>query len=106
MDIGLSSPTPTVRASLPVPRVGSSMPRPAVGPRPGTGTRMTIAEGALVLIVAYALLGAGVGAIFGSALPGLLAGAALGVCAVGAILLVTGSALSAERSGRSASARR
>ena len=62
-------------------------------------SRVSIAEGALVLIVLYALVGAGIGAMAGSVLAGMLLGVFTGVCAVAAILLISGAALDGAMGG-------
>jgi len=60
-------------------------------------SRVSIAEGALVLVALYALVGAGIGAAAGSVLAGMLLGLFTGVCAVAAILLISGAAMGGER---------
>jgi hypothetical protein len=57
---------------------------------------LNLAEGALVLVGAYMLIGAGIGEAAGSALVGVAAGLIAGVCAIAAILLITGSARAAR----------
>jgi hypothetical protein len=54
-----------------------------------------MAEGALVVIGAYVLLGAGIGLAAGSVVVGAAAGAFAGFCAVSAIFLIRGSAVAA-----------
>jgi hypothetical protein len=54
--------------------------------------RVNLAEGALVLIGVYILIGAGIGEAAGSVAVGLAAGLIAGVCAIAAILLISGSA--------------
>jgi uncharacterized membrane-anchored protein len=56
---------------------------------------LVLAEGALVVIGAYALIGAGIGLLAGSVMVGVMAGLVAGACAVGAILLIRGSAVAA-----------
>jgi hypothetical protein len=55
-----------------------------------------MAEGALVLVGAYILIGAGIGEAAGSVVVGMAAGLFAGVCAIAAILLITGSAHAAR----------
>ncbi len=62
---------------------------------PGVG-RVGVAQAAFALIVPYALVGAGIGAACGSAYVGLVVGAFTGICAAGAILLISGAALTGE----------
>ncbi len=52
-----------------------------------------MAEGALVVVALYVLMGAGVGLAAGSVLIGVGAGLITGLCAIAAILLVRGSAV-------------
>jgi hypothetical protein len=56
-----------------------------------------IAEAAVLVVGVYVLIGAGIGEVAGSLLVGVAAGLIAGVCAIGAILLIRGSALSAGR---------
>ncbi len=57
---------------------------------------VNLAEGALVLIGAYILIGAGIGEAAGSVVIGVAAGLIAGLCAIAAILLITGSAQAAR----------
>ena len=59
--------------------------------------RLNLAEGALALIMLYALIGAGIGAAADSLLLGLVVGIATGVAAIAAILLISGASSGAER---------
>lgn len=54
-----------------------------------------MAEVAIVVIGVYVLIGLGIGAAAGSLMVGAGAGLIAGVCAIAAILLIRGSALSA-----------
>ncbi len=80
MDMRVSSPAPAVRRQQPI----------------RSASRLTIAEGAIVLIALHALVGTGIGAIAGSVLAGLLLGLFTGICAVAAILLISGADLGGE----------
>ena len=55
-----------------------------------------VAEGSLLLVGLYMLIGAGIGDIAGSVMVGVAAGLIAGVFAVAAILLISGSALTAR----------
>jgi hypothetical protein len=57
---------------------------------------ITIAEGALLVVGIYVLIGAGIGVAAGSVMVGVGAGLIAGLCAMGAILLIRGSALAAD----------
>ncbi len=54
---------------------------------------VAMAQGAVVVVAAYVLIGAGIGFAAGSVLVGIGAGLLAGLCAVAAILLVRGSAV-------------
>jgi len=58
--------------------------------------RVGVAKAAFALVVPYALVGAGIGAACGSVYLGLLVGVVTGLCAAGAILLISGASLTAE----------
>jgi hypothetical protein len=58
---------------------------------------ISLAEASVVLVALYALLGAGVGAACGSVLLGTLSGLVIGVMAVAAIFLISGSARAADQ---------
>jgi hypothetical protein len=58
--------------------------------------RSSFAEGAIILVVLYALLGAGIGAAFGSFVVGMGCGLLIGVFAAAAILLIRGAAQAAK----------
>jgi hypothetical protein len=75
--------------SRPVPR----HPAPRTTPQ---SRRTSFTEGAIVLIVLYALLGAGIGAACGSFILGLGCGLFIGVFAAAAILLIQGAAQGAK----------
>jgi hypothetical protein len=68
------------------------------GSRGGSTSRLSLVEGALALTVLYALIGAGIGAIAGSFLLGLVVGFATGVAAIAAILLISGASVVPDRS--------
>jgi hypothetical protein len=57
---------------------------------------LSVAEGVLVLVGVYILIGAGIGEAAGSVLVGAAAGLISGVCALAAILLISGSAVAAR----------
>ncbi len=114
MDLRKSSPSSSVSdlslaipaARRPFPQL-SGRPAPAADPgNPSTGHPaavamrlrhcVNLAEGALVLIGAYILIGAGIGEAAGSVAVGVAAGLIAGVCAIAAILLITGSAQAAR----------
>jgi hypothetical protein len=73
----------TVRA---VPRRSASQER----------NRTSFAEGAIILIALYTLLGAGIGAACGSFMLGMGCGLLVGSFATGAILLIRGAAQGAK----------
>ena len=54
---------------------------------------VAVAEGVLVVMGVYVLIGAGIGLLAGSVMVGVVAGLIAGACAVGAILLIRGSAV-------------
>jgi hypothetical protein len=56
---------------------------------------VVVAEGVLVVMGVYVLIGAGIGLLAGSVMVGIVAGLIAGACAVGAILLIRGSAVAA-----------
>jgi hypothetical protein len=58
---------------------------------------ISLIEAAIVLIALYALLGTGIGSACGSVLLGMFSGLMIGVFAVAAILLISGSARAAEK---------
>jgi hypothetical protein len=64
--------------------------------RPTHPTRTSFAEGAVILVVLYALLGAGIGAACGSFVLGMAGGLLVGAFAAGAILLIRGAAQGAK----------
>jgi hypothetical protein len=57
---------------------------------------LNVAEGSLLLVAVYMLIGAGIGDAAGSVMVGVAAGLIAGVCAIAAILLISGSALTAR----------
>jgi hypothetical protein len=57
---------------------------------------LNVARGSLLLVGLYMLIGAGIGDAAGSVMVGVAAGLIAGVCAVAAILLISGSALTAR----------
>jgi tetrahydrodipicolinate N-succinyltransferase len=54
---------------------------------------VALAQAVLVVVGSYVLIGAGIGAAAGSVMVGMGAGLIAGLCAIGAILLIRGSAL-------------
>jgi hypothetical protein len=60
---------------------------------------IAVAEGGLLVIAVYVLIGAGIGLLAGSVMVGVFVGLVAGVCAVAAILLIRGSAVAAGNSG-------
>lgn len=56
-----------------------------------------VAQGSLLLVGLYTAIGAGIGDAAGSVMVGVTAGLIAGVCAVAAILFISGSALAATR---------
>jgi hypothetical protein len=53
--------------------------------------RASMIEGATLLLLMYCLVGTGIGAAFGALVLGLAVGFGAGVCAIGAILLISGA---------------
>jgi hypothetical protein len=78
---------------------------PALGRRDKLWARLdlhqliVVAEGGLLVIAVYVLIGAGIGLLAGSVVVGVVTGLVAGVCAIAAILLIRGSAVAADTSG-------
>jgi hypothetical protein len=64
---------------------------------------MSVVEGSLLLVGLYILIGAGIGDAAGSVMVGVTAGLIAGICAIGAILLISGSALTSRAAAQSRS---
>ena len=58
---------------------------------------IAVAEGGLLVIAIYVLIGAGIGLLAGSVMVGVYVGLVAGVCAIAAILLIRGCAVAGDR---------
>ncbi len=119
MDLrGSSSPSSIPLGTIAIPAARSPMPartdlsaeaglsfspapgrRDKVWARPDLHQLIAVAQGGLLVIAVYALIGAGIGLLAGSVTVGVFAGLVAGICAIAAILLIRGCAVAAGTSG-------
>ncbi len=94
----VAPPVGPVATSPPVVAVGTAFPHPSAGVAAATSEARLrhLVEGALVLVGAYILIGAGIGDVAGSVVIGVAAGFLSGVGALAAILLISGCAQAAR----------